>query len=124
MLHEVMTGLYMSVPDEGGVTIFGADDPMKSFYADADFFGFSSDGELVLLTTEILDTPYQYTNEADMEFNGATVMKIYDARGDLQLRILELVRTGSYSCSMIIPGSIRREYRVYPQTGESDPGQL
>ena len=86
MLHEVMTGLYMSVPDEGSSTA----GPMNSFYADADFFGFDSAGDLVLLAKQVLDTPYEATGEADWQFNGATVMNIYDAQSDLQLRVLEL----------------------------------
>jgi len=90
MLHEVMTGLYMAVPDESGVTVFGAADTMNSFYAEADFFGFNSEGKLVLLVKKILDTPYQSIAEEDVAFDGAAVMKINDPAGKILLRILEL----------------------------------
>jgi hypothetical protein len=82
MLHEVMTGLYMSVPGEGSEA-----GPMNSFYAKADYFGFDNEGNLVLLeksidTFEIEDDKYG--------FNGAKVLIIKNAQGNVLLRILEL----------------------------------
>ena len=92
MLHEVMTGLYMATPDESGVTAFDLDsaDVMNSFYARADYFGIDGTGNLVLLKKEVLDTPYESTGEADQDFDGAAIMRIYDPAGNLLLRILEL----------------------------------
>jgi len=91
MLHEVMTGLYMAVPDESKTTTFGRGlQTMNSFYGEADFFAFDKEGNLVMLVKEILEALYQSTGPEDEAFDGAVVMIIKDPGGIPLIRILEL----------------------------------